>query len=335
MPELSIIIVSFNTRDLLRKCLESVETAAADINHEIIVVDNASSDDSVGMVRSYFSNIKVHENDQNVGFSRAVNQGIKSSSNAGFIALINSDTVIPKDTFTKFVDYLKKNDKVAMVGPQLVGKDGRMQDSAGYKPSLEAALRQIAGWGALRGTPRGLRIRAKPKEGIQSVDWLAGTCVVIKQKAIDQAGLLDDKQFMYAEDIEYGLRLRRAGWQLHLLPNVRVVHFGGASSTTVAHINLLWLGSYFCIASSLGQLKGFRYCLFGLFLTTSFFVRFLAVLAMKLTSQGRQRFKSKDLELFAYTRTALQLSLHNTKYAYSFCSELEAKYRGSSLKGSI
>ncbi len=335
MPELSIIIVSFNTRDLLRKCLESVEIAAADINHEIIVIDNASSDDSVGMVRSSFSSIKVHENDHNVGFPRAVNQGIKSSSTTGFIALINSDTVVPDDIFTIFIDYLEKNDKVAMVGPQLVGKDGRMQDSAGYKPSLTAALRQIAGLGTLRGTPRGLKIRAKQKEGIQSVDWLAGTCIVIKQKVVDQVGLLDDKHFMYAEDIEYGLRLRRAGWQLHLLPHIRVVHYGGASSTTVAPINLLWLGSYFCIASSLGQLKGFRYCLFGLFLTTSLFVRFLTVLALKLTTQGRQRFQTKDSELFAYTRTALHLSLHNTEYAYSFCSELEAKYRGTSLKVSI
>lgn len=333
--ELSIIIVSWNTRDMLRECLELILPAASTISNEIIVVDNGSADGSAEMVHSDFSQVVLVRNSNNLGFPKAVNQGI-CVSKGSFIALVNSDIMVPPNAFEEMVSYLKKNPGVAAVGPQLIGRTGHMQYSGGYAPSPVTALMQLIEVQALAGRrSHGLFVRARPSNRPQKVDWLGGACMVIDRRAVDRVGVLDESHFMYAEDLEYGIRLRRAGWQLHLLPWVRVVHYGGASIAGAPEARLLWLGGVFRVAA--GRLSWPSYFLFGLCLSAAYYSRYFLIRLMRSIALG-DRLVSREVahvdDVRLYGKTALKLSLRNPQHALDFCDELEKSYRKSTAKSS-
>ena len=211
---ISIVIVNYNTRDLLADCLKSLGEHCPDA--EIVVVDNASRDGSVAMVRDAFPAVTLVESETNLGFAGANNLGL-AECRGEFLLLLNSDTVLEDDSLTRCADWLREHPEVGALSPRLVGVDGRPQRCLYRFPSLKAKLLEAVRVGAPREPPEG--------DG-----WLAGTALMIRREALEGlGGRLDDQFFMYWEDADLSMRLRKAGWGLAALPGPHVRHYGGAS----------------------------------------------------------------------------------------------------------
>jgi GT2 family glycosyltransferase len=235
MVDLSVVIVSWNTRELLRGCLWSVvscqssssmmpKTDNCKLKTEIIIVDNASTDGSAAMIRAEFPATTLIVNTENVGFARANNQGIRASSGR-YVVLLNSDTVVPPGALAALVAFMDAHPAAGAVGPRLLRPDGAPQPYAfGGDPTLGYLLR--------RGINRLLLRRPLhdwTTDAVQTVDWVSGACLMVRREAIDQAGLLDENIFMYFEDNDWCLRIRQAGWQVYYDPQVAITHIGGQS----------------------------------------------------------------------------------------------------------
>jgi GT2 family glycosyltransferase len=222
-PTLLILIVSWNTRDLLRDCLRSLEPAAHP-EWDVLVVDNASTDDSVAMVRREFPTVRLLENAVNAGYARANNQGLRASV-APWALLLNSDTRATPGAIQGLIAFLGAHPEAGAVSPRLLRADGTPQPFAfGGDPTLSYLL-----WrGALRVTARRY-LHDWATTQTQSVDWISGACLLVRRTAFEQVGLLDEGFFMYFEDNDWCLRLRRAGWKCYYHPAQSIVHLGGQS----------------------------------------------------------------------------------------------------------
>jgi len=224
MVSLSVVILSWNVRDLLLQCLRTIPVAVGSLPTETIVVDNASSDGSSDMVQREFPGVRLITNANNVGFTRANNQGI-AASGGRYVLLLNSDTRLPPGALASLVQFMEQHSTVGACGPRLVQADGRAQAFVfGGDPTLLYLLR--------RGLYR--LLWRKPLHDwrtnqIQEADWVSGACLLARREAIDQVGLLDENIFMYFEDNDWCLRFRKAGWKVYYNPKVEIVHLGGQS----------------------------------------------------------------------------------------------------------
>ena len=233
--DLSIIIVSWNTRDLLEACLDSVWRgieASRDLVIEVFVVDNASTDGTVSMLKEGYPWIRLKVNDLNVGFARANNQALKLALGQ-YLLLLNSDTELKPDTLDELVRIMVENPKIGAVGPRLVNNDGSLQ--AGCHPMLTPS-REF--WRLLyldRLWPRASYPFASWGNNIpRRVEVIKGACLFLRRAALNQTGLLDERYFMYTEEMDLCYRLAQAGWQLWYVPWTFVIHHGGASSIKTA-----------------------------------------------------------------------------------------------------
>jgi len=232
--DLSIIIVSFNVRDLLLACLASIEAwlAIARQRVEVIVVDNASSDGSVDSVRRRFPGAKLIELQTNVGFAAANNRAIKDA-HGRFVVFLNPDTTVVGDAFGLLLNYLEQQDDIGVVGPRLVYPDGTTQSTRRRFPTrrtgfLESTIVQQY-WRDNR-VLRRYYVADRSNDEIQDVDWLVGACLLVRRETIDTVGLFDERFFMYAEEVEWCHRIREAGWRIVYLPSASIVHYEGGSS---------------------------------------------------------------------------------------------------------
>lgn len=233
--DLSVVIVSYNTSDLLNNCLSSIEAWLEANSHtgEVIVVDNASTDGTSGMIRRRFPDAKLIENHRNVGFAAANNKGIRAARGR-YIVLLNPDTTVLGDAFGQMASYLDSNPGVGMVGPRLMFPDGRVQSSRRRFPTrltgyLESTIIQDY-WPNNR-IVRRYYLADRPDNQTQPVDWLVGACLMVRREAITSVGLLDERYFMYSEEVEWCYRMKRYGWKIVYLPQAAVIHHEGASSS--------------------------------------------------------------------------------------------------------
>jgi GT2 family glycosyltransferase len=192
--------------------------------YEVIVVDNGSSDDSACMIRREFPAVQLIENTHNDGYARANNLGIRASRGR-YVLLLNSDTLVPAGALPGLIDFMQQQPDAGACGPRLVRADGRPQRYAfGGDPTLGYLLR--------RGTSQ-LLLRRPLHDwatgATLAVDWVSGACLLARRAAIEQAGLLDERFFMYFEDNEWCLRIRKAGWSVYYYPAIEIVHLGGQS----------------------------------------------------------------------------------------------------------
>lgn len=215
-PELSLVIVSYNTRDLLRQCLASIGEHCP--SAEVIVVDNASRDGSAAMVAEEFPGARLIASPSNDGFAAANNLGLARASGE-FVVLLNSDTVLEDDSLSRCAAWMRAEPRLGAASPLLVGVDGRPQECFHRMPSLAGMLR------------RALRRPTPPLDGDRDpAGWLAGTALMVRREALEAAGgRLDDAYFMYWEDADLSARLREAGWDLARFSGGHVLHYGGAS----------------------------------------------------------------------------------------------------------
>jgi GT2 family glycosyltransferase len=238
--ELSIIIVNWNGGELLRSCLKSVAQAPPSVSYDIVVVDNASSDDSVAWLRSadvatLLPGIDVHviENADNAGFARANNQGF-AYTRAPLLFLLNPDTEVKPGAIDTLIACLNSDTAIGACGPRLLNTDGSLQHSVWRNPPTASEI-LITGLGLWRLIPRGLRGRLLlgghwDHATRRAVPILFGAAILARRQMIDEVGGLDERFHMYGEDYEWCLRITRAGWQLIFEPAADVTHHGGQFS---------------------------------------------------------------------------------------------------------
>ncbi|MCX5811616.1 MAG: glycosyltransferase family 2 protein [Proteobacteria bacterium] len=230
---LSIIIVSWNTKDLLLQCLRSVISEISVFRSEIIVVDNASTDGSAAMVEQIFPEVTLIKNTSNLGFAKANNIGIQRSRGK-YICLINSDIIVERFCIVNLYNYVEQYPQIAIVAPKILNPDSTLQPSCKQFPTLwNCTCRALAFDTLFPGTSlfSGQLMTFWAHNQIRRVDSLSGCFMMVRREAIDQAGLLDDSFFMYAEDKDWCKRFWGAGWQVVFYPGSTAIHFGGASSS--------------------------------------------------------------------------------------------------------
>jgi GT2 family glycosyltransferase len=219
--DLSIIIVNWNTRDLLTRCLQSVYDTMSNLDFEVIVVDNASNDGSQAMVRQRFPQVRLIENDQNVGFASANNQAL-TVSQGHYSLLLNSDTVVLPHALEKMAQFADAHSEAGIIGCRLLNSDGSLQKSWASFPTF---------WSEVLGRNFRVRRRVEGEPLAYEVDWVGGACLLVQPAAINEVGLLDESFFMYSEETDWCFRMRRQGWKVYYLPGVEVIHLGGGSAS--------------------------------------------------------------------------------------------------------
>jgi hypothetical protein len=230
--EVSIIIVSYNAREYLKQCLDSVNRGLDNLKAEIWVVDNASIDGSAEMIKENFPQVKLIANKENIGFARANNIALKKCA-APYILLLNNDTIITSGAIKKMVDIMKEYKKIGALGPRLIFENGLVQISFGPMLSLWNEAWQ-----------KFLQSRSRKKKGfIKSYiekrskkschpHWVSAACIMLRKEAIDQAGFFDENFFMYSEDVDLCHRLSQKGWKIFYTPDVEIMHLEGKSAST-------------------------------------------------------------------------------------------------------
>jgi len=234
MVDVSIVVVNYNTRDLLHDCLRSITEHGKETETAVIVVDNASSDGSQSMVRTEFPSVKLIENTKNLGFAKANNLGIRASKGR-YVALINSDVVVLEGCLPCLVRFMDTHPAVGMAAPRILNADRSLQPSCRTFPSLWNNFSQAVGLSRL--FPRSSffgdwSMKYWAHDTVREVDALSGCFWMLRQKALDEVGLLDERFFMYGEDLDWCRRFHDAGWGVHFYPEAEAVHFGGASSAS-------------------------------------------------------------------------------------------------------
>jgi len=228
--DISVVIVSWNTKDILRQCLQSVIEASKGIIIEIIVVDNNSHDGSFEMVTDEFPNVRLIRNDRNLGFSGAVNKGIEISTGR-YIALVNSDTIVSKDSFVVMVRYLDTNVDVGISGCHLVNGVGETELSCDNFPTISTRIANslLNYVPLLRHVFGRLSLKYGPYDQERDVEKVSGAFMVVRRRVFEQIGLLDENIFMYGEDTDLCYRTKQAGWRITYTPRATVVHLHGQS----------------------------------------------------------------------------------------------------------
>ena len=237
---LSVIIVNWNVRDLLRECLRSIEAGKGGLSLEIIVVDSASSDDSVAMVRSEFPSVHLIACTENVGFPRGNNLGLQEAR-GDYLLLLNPDTVIVDDALAVLVSYLQVNPDVGVVGPQLLNPDGSVQSSRRRFPTAATGFFEST-WleGLAPGILRRYYALDLPDDATADVDWLTGACIMVPRSTYEAVGGMDEGYFMYSEELDWCRRIKESGRRVVYYPAAQVIHHVGKSSeqaVTARHIN--------------------------------------------------------------------------------------------------
>lgn len=236
MIDVSIIIVSYNTRKLLKKCLASIKKHTKEVNYEVIVVDNASTDGSVDAISNFqfpVSNFHLIRNGKNLGFARANNQGVERAKGR-YILLLNSDTKLKDDTISEMIMWMDGHKNVGIATCRLVNPDGETQATGGYFPNL---LRIFLWASFLDDLPLISRIfgsfhpHGSFFKKARRQDWVTGAFFLVRREAADTLGGLDEKFFMYVEEVDYCFRARKAGWEVWYVPEASIVHEAGASGS--------------------------------------------------------------------------------------------------------
>lgn len=244
MPSLAIVIVSYNTRNLLRACLHSIEKNNAHHTIMVWVVDNASTDGSAAMVRAEFPWVRLIVSSRNGGFAYANNLAIRAilneaeqagASGADYLMLLNPDTIVPSGALDGLVDYMEAHPDVGACGPKLLLPDGSLDLACRRSfPTPAVAFYRMIGLSYL--FPRHPRFARYNLTYLDEnceadVDAVVGACMLVRAGVVREAGLLDEAFFMYGEDLDWSYRIKQYGWRIMYVPSVTVYHHKRASSS--------------------------------------------------------------------------------------------------------
>lgn len=239
--DVSVVVVSWNTRDILRGCLRSIFEQTREVSFEVFVVDNNSHDGSAEMVRAEFPMVELTANAQNRGFAAACNQGMREAS-ARYTLLLNPDTIILDDAISRCVRYADLHADVGVVGCLVLEDENRIQPTGFSFPSPLNMFFSLSGLS--RAFPRS-KLFGRPqlswwgRDSEQDVDVVAGMFMLVRREAIAQVGLMDESYFVYAEEADWCYRFAQAGWRRVFTPCARIIHLeGGDKSTSQVSIKM-------------------------------------------------------------------------------------------------
>jgi N-acetylglucosaminyl-diphospho-decaprenol L-rhamnosyltransferase len=298
----SVILVSYNTADLTIRAIECVNESLCncDFPVDVIVIDNASRDESVARTRAQFPRIKVIESPLNLGFGAANNKAV-SECVSDYVLLLNTDAFLQPETLSVLEHYISTHPSVGVVGPTVLNADGSVQTAAWNFPSPIQSFFEYSGIGNLF---PGFHIiggyRNWKHNRTQSVPWLIGACILIRRKLFIDIGGFDSAFFMYAEETDLQKRIRVAGYDIHLCADTQVVHLGGGSGTLESES----VRRYFYTSQDLYMRKHFGFVglllyrvIFGIFSLARCFAWYFVALV-----RGKSNLSSKQkAELYAYT----------------------------------
>jgi GT2 family glycosyltransferase len=232
--KLSIIIVSYNSLNFLKDCLDSINNNEPSESFKITVVDNASSDGTIEALQKGYPRIKLIENDRNEGFAAANNKAIKSL-NSEYILLINSDCQVYAKSIDRLLEFADANKDAGIAGPRIVNSDGSVQFSCRKFPSFfDAGMHSIL-TNIAPNNPFSRRYKLADinRDEISKVDWVSGSCMLIRRDALNETGLMDEKYFMYVEDTDLCYQMWKKGWKVYYFPGSEILHhIGGSTKNT-------------------------------------------------------------------------------------------------------
>jgi len=230
MVDVSIIIVNWNTKEYHLRCIESIYQSLKKIEMEVFVVDNGSKNGSVTAVKERFPMICLIENEKNLGFAKAANQGLQKGSGR-YLLLLNPDTQVKNGAIERLMLFMKVNPDIGIAGAPLLNPDGSKQNSIANFPSLATELlnKSLLRWLFPEKFPGKEKDYPEPFE----VDSVIGACMMVRRDALNQVGLLDEDYFLFLEETDWCYRMKRAGWKIYHVPQAEVYHFQGKSAETV------------------------------------------------------------------------------------------------------
>lgn len=231
---ISVIIVSFNTAHLLRRCLTELYTRSPDVEMEVFLVDNNSEDDSVAMVRREFPQVELIANQENLGFAAANNQAWRRSK-GDFILLLNPDAFVKQDAVSCAVKFLENHPECGICGGRLVKPDGTLDPSARKFPTFLNKFFVLSGWSSRFPHSKlfsGHNFGNFDHNSVMEVDWVPGTFTMYRREMLEQTGLFDERFYIYYEETDLCQTAKKHGWKVYFLPTAEIVHVGGASSKT-------------------------------------------------------------------------------------------------------
>lgn len=233
MVRVSVIVVNWNTRDLLERCLQSAYDAAAPgLDLEVVVVDNASQDGSAQMVSERFPEASLIARPTNLGFARANNLAMRRATGSYFL-LLNPDAELQNGALSTLIRYAEEHPDAGVVGPRLLNSDGSSQSSRRRFPTLATAFIEstvIQRWMPDHPVLRRYYVLDREDGNVQETDWLVGACLLVRASAVAEVGFLDEGYFMYSEETDWCRRFARVGWKTVYHPEARVIHHGGQSA---------------------------------------------------------------------------------------------------------
>lgn len=227
--DVSIVLVSYNTVDLLAETLRRIQESPGTFAREVIVVDNASRDHSADYIRTHHPECRLIENAANVGFARANNQALQWATGR-YVLLVNTDAFVESDTIEKTVAYMDAHPNCGILGVKLVAENGRLHSSARYFPTPWNIFLQRAG---LQRFFKGARLVDDMNwdhASVRHCDWVPGCYYLVRKAVIDKIGLFDPRYFLYYEEVDQCLAARKAGWDVVFYPDAKVIHIGGQSA---------------------------------------------------------------------------------------------------------
>lgn len=227
--DVSIVLVSYNTVDLLAECLECLLESSRNLRSEIVIVDNGSKDNSVEVIKTRYSGCLVIENDVNVGFGRANNQAL-DVVNGRYVLLLNTDAFVARDTLQKTIRYMDTHPRCGILGVKLVSRDGVLQPSARYFPTPWNLFLARTGLNRIFTNVLMVDDMAWDHASIRQCDWVPGCYYLVRREVIEQVGLFDSRYFLYYEEVDHCLAAKKAGWEVVFYPDTTVVHIGGESA---------------------------------------------------------------------------------------------------------
>lgn len=289
--DVSTIIVNWNTKDILRNCLDSIYTQAANsVEFEVIVVDNASNDDSVQMVEKEFPQVLLIQNPENRGFAAANNQGARVSKGR-YVLLLNPDTIVLDNAIAKVVSFADMRKDIAVVGCRVLNIDHTLQPTCFMYPSILNMLLSSCYLYKLFPKSRFFgreRMSWWDRSDVREVDVVTGCFLLVRREAMDRVGLLDERFFIYGEETDWCYRFKKAGYKVVYMPFAEIIHLGGESTKQVAtRMMLLNKGSKLLF---IRKHKGvFVYALACLLTALFFFIRVPYWLIRALASRKNEK----------------------------------------------
>jgi hypothetical protein len=288
-PDVSIILVCWNNKDYLDPCLKSLYDASLDFSYDVVVVDNGSTDGSQAMLAEKYPAVILIENGQNVGLSKASNQGIEATQGR-YVFLLNNDTIVNGPSLNMFFHLLETRPDAGGVGGMLLNPDGSFQGGyANFSTLIEELL-----------ITTGIGDRIWPwypshhkTDHIQVVDWLSSACLILRRSALDQIGLLDESYFIYGDEADLQYRLKKAGWNVYYIPQANTLHYGGRSMNRWRRRKMVYRGKMLFYQKNYGALSAFFLrLLFGKLSLIKSVVWSLAYLLPKYRERARLELQS-------------------------------------------